>query len=117
MAEQNVPADEERDAYDATALHFLARLDGEPAGTARVIMQDRAAKITRVAVQKFARGKGIGLALMRHIEENITVSEFILDAQLQALAFYQNLGYVPEGEMFMEAGIAHRRMRKTSLAS
>ncbi len=107
-----MPLDEERDEYDATALHFLAFYEGEPAGTARVILRDDAAKITRVAVQKFARGRGIGVALMRHIEGVVAVRRFVLDAQMQALAFYESLGYAAYGEVFMEAGIAHRRMEK-----
>ncbi len=115
MAEQNVPLDEERDEYDATALHFLAFYEGKPAGTARVILLDDAAKITRVAVQKFARGKGIGVALMRHIETALPARRLILDAQVHAVAFYENLGYAPYGEVFMEAGIPHRRMEKDLL--
>jgi ElaA protein len=115
VGEQNVKLAEERDEYDAAALHFLAFYEGRPAGTARVILLDDAAKITRVAVQKFARGKGVGLALMRHIETSVRSRRFILDAQIQALAFYESLGYAPYGEIFMEAGIAHRRMRKDLL--
>jgi predicted GNAT family N-acyltransferase len=110
--EQNVPAEEERDEYEETALHFLARHNGEPAGTARVLLKPDGAKITRVAVKKSARGLGIGAALMRHIEANVTEKKFILDAQTQALAFYQSLGYQKIGEEFLEAGIPHFRMVK-----
>ncbi len=112
MGEQNVPLEEERDEYDAAALHFLAFYEGKPAGTARVILLDGAAKITRVAVLKFARGRGIGVALMRHIETALPGRRFVLDAQVHALAFYESLGYAAYGEVFMEAGIAHRRMAK-----
>jgi len=117
VAEQNVPLEEEQDEHDATARHFLAVLDGAPVGNARVLDKPEGAKITRVAVRREARGQGIGEALMRHIEASITARRFMLDAQLTALRFYERLGYVPVGETFMEAGIAHRRMVKDSEAA
>jgi predicted GNAT family N-acyltransferase len=112
VEEQHVPIDEERDEYDETALHYLATLDGKPVGTARVLLKDSTAKITRVAVLRKARGQGIGEALMRHIESALAVRRFALGAQLHALPFYERLGYVAEGEVFMEAGIPHRHMAK-----
>lgn len=111
--EQNVPFDEERDALDAGARHFLARLDGVPVGTLRLLEKsDGEAKITRVAVVKAARGKGVGEALMRHAEAATDAAILKLDAQTQALAFYEKLGFEAYGAPFMEAGIAHRHMRK-----
>jgi predicted GNAT family N-acyltransferase len=113
--EQNVPPEEERDAFDEAALHFLA-FDGEtPVGTARVVRKaGGVAKITRVAVTKSARGLGVGAALMRHVEAAVPAAEYRLDGQTRALAFYENLGYERQGEEFMEAGIPHFHMRKQS---
>jgi len=34
-----------------------------------------------------------------------------LHGQIQALAFYESDGFIPEGPVFEEAGIAHRVMR------
>jgi len=34
-----------------------------------------------------------------------------LHGQVQALAFYEAHGFIPEGSVFEEAGIAHRVMR------
>jgi predicted GNAT family N-acyltransferase len=112
--EQNVPPDEEADEYDAVARHFLALYEAAPAGTARVIFKAPGiAKITRVAVKKQFRGLQIGAQLMRHIEANMSATQFVLDAQTQAARFYEVLGYQGYGDEFLEAGIAHRRMRKT----
>lgn len=111
--EQNVPAEEERDEYDAGALHFLASEAGIALGTARVVLKHGAtAKIGRVAVARQARGRGVGAALMRHIENAVPASEYLLDAQTHALPFYAGLGYSAFGDEFMEAGIPHRHMRK-----
>lgn len=114
VEEQNVPLEEERDAYDEIARHFLATADGVPVGTARVTLKDDGvtAKISRVAVSKSARGLGIGAGLMRHIENEVSARQFMLDAQIQALPFYQLLGYAAFGDEFMEAGIPHRHMQK-----
>jgi len=37
----------------------------------------------------------------------------MLHAQRSAERFYARLGYLPEGEPFEEAGIAHQEMRKS----
>jgi predicted GNAT family N-acyltransferase len=114
VQEQKVPVEEERDEYDSTARHFLARENGVPLGTARVILKDdgATAKIGRVAVLAAGRGKGVGAALMRFIEAQAGAKSCVLDAQIQALKFYQALGYEAYGEAFLDAGIPHRRMRK-----
>lgn len=114
VQEQNVPAAEERDEYDATARHFLAHLDGVPLGTARVVLKGdgATAKIGRVAVLAAARGKGVGAALMRFIESQAGAASCELNAQVHALKFYQALGFEAYGEAFQENGIPHRRMRK-----
>jgi ElaA protein len=112
IGEQNVPEEEEIDDLDAGALHFLAEQDGVALGTARVLFKGAAAKITRVAVLREARGLGVGAALMTYIERAVPGRDFVLDAQMHALAFYERLGYVAEGDVFMDAGIPHRHMRK-----
>jgi ElaA protein len=112
VGEQNVLEAEERDEYDETARHFLALVDGAPAGTARLLEKPEAAKITRVAVLRQYRGQGVGEALMRHIEAHHPARSFMLDAQVQAQAFYTRLGYAAQGDIFMEAGMAHVHMRK-----
>lgn len=117
VAEQSVPRELERDAYDDTALHFLGLVDGEAVATARVILKDegRTAKIGRVAVRKAYRGKGLGKELLTAIEQDRAltgVHRFVLDAQTQALPFYDSLGYVAEGPEFFDAGIPHHHMRK-----
>jgi predicted GNAT family N-acyltransferase len=117
IAEQNVPADLERDALDNDALHFMALADGQSVGTARVVLRDNgtSAKIGRVAVCRPNRGFGIGKLLIAAIEEAPDfrhVRHFFLDAQTYALQFYARLGYDAYGEEFIDAGIPHRHMKK-----
>ena len=111
--EQQVPLEDEQDALDDNARHFLASCEGQPVGTARLLMQaDGSARIGRVAVLASYRGRGVGAALMRHIEAIATAPIIVLDAQTRAMPFYQSLGYEPSGAVFLEAGIPHRHMHK-----
>ena len=111
--EQQVPPWEEVDEFDESALHFVAESGGVIVGTARLVERpDGTGKIGRVAVVKEARGIGAGKALM----EAVIVEGFrrchtlTLDAQLYVIPFYERLGFVAEGEVFLDAGIEHRRM-------
>ncbi|MFF7241151.1 GNAT family N-acetyltransferase [Streptomyces collinus] len=126
VAEQGVPQDIEYDAYDAVAVHVLAvREDGEPLGTGRLLFGEVAAAKTggdasvgslgRLAVTGAARGLGIGVALVRAVEEAARsrgLTAVDLHAQTQALGFYERLGYVAYGPEFLDAGIPHRSMRR-----
>lgn len=127
VGEQGVPEDIEYDAYDAVALHVLAvREDGEPLGTGRLLYGPEAAGPTggdpslgllgRLAVAPPARGLGVGVALVRAVEDAARargLTALNLHAQTHALGFYERLGYVAYGPEYEEAGIPHRGMRRT----
>ncbi|WP_309713784.1 GNAT family N-acetyltransferase, partial [Armatimonas sp.] len=68
IEEQQVPEEIERDADDASALHFLACEGEHPVAVARVVEKKRAvAKVGRVAVVAAWRGEGIGAELMTFV--------------------------------------------------
>ncbi|MEU7324937.1 GNAT family N-acetyltransferase [Streptomyces griseoviridis] len=129
VGEQGVPEELEYDAFDepgADAVHVLAvREDGRPLGTGRLLYGPAAADRTggdpsvgslgRLAVTGRARGLGVGVALVRAIEDvararGLTAVD--LHAQTRALGFYQRLGYEAYGPEYPEAGIPHRAMRR-----
>ena len=113
VEEQGVPPSEELDADDETAAHFLVEDPGQVVGTARLVDKgDGVGKIGRVAIQRAYRGRGIGRDLMRYVMDEgfQRVHTLILDAQLQVIPFYEKLGFEAEGEIFLDAGIKHRRM-------
>lgn len=115
VEEQGVPPEEEADHLDDAAIHVLTRVDGRPAGTARMVVEGDRGKIGRVAVLPEFRGRGVGVALMEALTRRARLSnlrELYLDAQVEALRFYERLGYTAEGPEFMDAGIVHRRMRR-----
>ena len=92
VEEQQVPLEEERDAYDDAALHFGAFVGDKMVGTGRVVFTDKKGKIGRIAILPEYRGFGIGTKLMETIVrtcEEQELTEVFLGAQLQALNFYR----------------------------
>ncbi|MBV6696245.1 GNAT family N-acetyltransferase [Kitasatospora aureofaciens] len=126
VVEQNVPEELEYDELDATSEHLLAvGADGAALGTGRLIFGEQALALTggvegrvllgRLAVVKAARGTGLGAELVRAIEAAGVARgavELELHAQVQALGFYERLGYVAEGPVYDDAGIPHRTMTR-----
>jgi predicted GNAT family N-acyltransferase len=120
IEEQHVPEDVEMDSDDAHAFHALALLDGKPVGCGRYVahgneVKPGEVKIGRMAVLPNLRTHGIGreilLFLMRIARER-GYRRAILHAQMTAEGFYLKNGYTPVGEVFEEAGIAHRAMER-----
>lgn len=117
VVEQEVPVELERDELDAVATHWMARLDGEPVGTVRLVEEpDGVAHLGRLAVRKLARGTGLGGRLVRVVEEEARargLTRCVLGAQVRAMPFYERLGYEGYGEIFDDAGIPHRWMARS----
>ena len=112
VEEQNVPPSLEVDEHDAAgAVHALASLEGVLAGTGRfVLVEPGVAQIGRMAVVDDARGKGVGLALLRFLEEEARrrgAKRLTLNAQVSAREFYEKAGYQAAGAIFDDAGIPH----------
>jgi predicted GNAT family N-acyltransferase len=111
VAEQEVPEALEWDGLDTDAVHMLAEdADGRAIATARLLPSGQ---IGRMAVLRTHRGRGIGRALLLRLLEIGAAGDYpppFLNAQVTALDFYRRAGFEPEGEVFDEAGIPHRRM-------
>jgi predicted GNAT family N-acyltransferase len=116
VREQQVPADEEMDDLDAVSVHVLARADGVPVGTGRLIpLPEGKAKIGRMAVLRDHRGSGVGSAVMERLLEvarQRDVHRVSLAAQLHAIGFYERFGFEAHGPVFLDAGIEHRDMER-----
>ena len=111
VEEQNVPFDLDFDQFDPVASHWIAyREDLCAVGTARLLNDGH---LGRMAVLKEHRRQGIGrmiiLAVLDFAHE-INMSKIYLHAQLPARAFYERVGFVAYGDVFVDANIDHIAM-------
>ena len=113
VLEQKVPLEMEWDEMDVRCLHAVALDDdGKAVGTGRLLPDGH---IGRMAVRQPARGQGIGAMMLEALVDAARKRgdrQVMLNAQIQAEAFYQRYGFVREGSVFMEAGIPHIHMRR-----
>jgi len=115
--EQQVDVEEEIDQYEDCSTHFvLYNKQDEPIGAGRFRELDGYGKVERICVMPRARRSGAGNKIMAAIEDFARENGFQklkLNAQTQAIPFYEKLGYHTVSEEFMDAGIPHRTMIKS----
>ncbi|WP_246104214.1 GNAT family N-acetyltransferase [Mucilaginibacter corticis] len=113
VGEQNCPPELEWEHEDEST-HFLATVEGVPAGASRWRKTDNGYKLERFAVLKQFRGQGVAQELVRTVLADLPadVKYIYLNAQIQAMSLYEKFGFVKEGPQFEEAGIQHFKMVK-----
>ena len=99
-----------------TYRHLVAMSEGQVVGYVRIRLEDEDGKILQLTVDEKSRGRGIAKILMREVmdlakREGFT--EVYLDAREHVIGFYDGLGFVGEGEIFLSprTGTPHRVMR------
>lgn len=114
IEEQGVPEAMELDEFDLIAQHALAYRGLDCIGTARLVaLLGHQGRIGRMAVLPAYRRQGIGGQLLRALLESGKsqgITEFELHSQLSAIPFYEQFGFIAQGAIYDEAGIAHRDM-------
>ncbi|MEH2208759.1 MAG: GNAT family N-acetyltransferase [Nostoc sp.] len=114
--EQGVDPALEFDGKDEISDHLIAYLNMEVVGTTRIrYLDDKTAKIERLAVLSTVRGQGIGKKIMENalqVIANQNITEVVIHAQEYVKDLYKKLDFVEEGEIFEEANILHVKMRK-----
>jgi predicted GNAT family N-acyltransferase len=112
--EQRVPEELELDADDLQAIHVLAKIDGLSVGTARLVAISKdQAQIGRMAVLDQYRGQGIGRQILEKLIQFAQEKDFtglFLHSQVNAIPFYEKMGFKADGDIYDEAGIPHRNM-------
>ena len=111
IIEQEIDWALEVDDWDYDATLFVL-YDGDQAiGAARLYKN----KVGRVAVLKEHRHKKAGTLLMDALEKYAIdngIESLELGAQCYIIPFYEKLGYTAYGDVFLDADIEHRMMRK-----
>jgi predicted GNAT family N-acyltransferase len=113
VEEQMVDPALEYDEYESIATHYLVFDNDIPCGTARWRKTPKGIKLERFAVLPEHRKKGIGDLLVQKVLEEVLPLNLpiYLHSQLRACSLYRRNGFVEEGEIFVEAGIEHYKMR------
>jgi len=101
--------------------HYVATV--EMSGSERVVgcvallanePQEGAGRVMQMAVDRQRQGEGVGRRLIVAVEVRafgeLGLSELVCHAQEGAVGFYEKLGWMADSEVFLEAGIRHRRM-------
>ncbi len=115
--EQEVDRHDEFDSFEHSSRHFLALINGKPAGAARWRTTDNGCKLERFAVMSEDRVLGVGSALMEAVLADIEKEKgkdqyLYLHAQLKAIPLYEKFGFQKVGEQFQECNIEHFKMER-----
>ncbi len=111
--EQNCPPELEWE-FEDESNHFLATVNGVPAGASRWRKTDKGYKLERFAVLKAHRGQGVAQALVTAVLKDLPPdADYVyLHAQIQAVPLYEKFNFQKTGPMFEEADIQHFKMVK-----
>ena len=101
--------------FEKEALHLVA-MDGDMViGCLMFRPEGKTGRLLQMAVDKDYQKQGIGRRLVWTLESHLLHDGFhniYLHARLEAVPFYEKMGYRIEGKPFKEIGIWHRQMRK-----
>jgi predicted GNAT family N-acyltransferase len=101
------------DEHDASATHMVCLLGGKIVGTGRLVSMPDGMKLGRVAVLREHRGKGLGTGIVNWLVAKARESgakSVYANVQIGAREFYEKLGFLYVGGIFMEANIEHIKM-------
>ena len=114
VIEQNCPPEIEWE-FEDESTHFLATVNGEPAGASRWRKTDKGYKLERFAVLAPFRG-GVGKALVQAVLDDLPADAgyVYMHAQVPAMSLYERFGFEKSGPQFEEAGIQHYKMVRKS---
>jgi predicted GNAT family N-acyltransferase len=109
VEEQQVPEELEYDEFEAESQHYLLVLNEKAVATCRWRHAPKGIKLERFAVLHEYRGKGLGEALVKHVLKEVLSENkpIYIHAQEKVVGFYKKLGFMADGERFVEAGIGH----------
>lgn len=118
VVEQNC-AYQDMDDKDLKSFHVLGHDNGKLVACTRLVptgvSYEHEPSIGRVVTHPAVRSLGYGKLLMEYsiaeTKKRFNSSVIVIGAQCYLDRFYQNLGFIPEGEMYLEDNIPHITMR------
>ncbi len=117
--EQRVPPDLEFDRFEQESVHFIAIDDeGRTCGAARWRFTEHGVKLERFVVLVSHRRQQIGSKLLQAVLDDVAANpnangcRKYLNAQVDAVPLYAKFGFIPCGDVFLEADISHQAMER-----
>ena len=108
------------DGKDNKALHVLAYQETLLVGYTRIFKKGdyfEEASIGRVVIEEAHRGLNYGHDLMKAsisaLYDQLGKQSITISAQTYLIKFYNDLGFVEEGKIYLEDGIPHIKMVKS----
>ena len=108
---------EDLDYSDQEANHLLLYKDNKLIGYSRVFapgIKYDAASIGRIVTDLDYRGKGYGKDItqeaIQFLKNNFPGSDISISAQFRLVDFYEDLGFIRQGSVYLEDGIDHIKM-------
>lgn len=117
--EKCVSLDDELDLDPRDSDHaYLIYLKDKAIGTIRYrFIEEKMIKIERFAILKEYRKQGYGVKALNFLIDMLWKEynpvTFIVHAMLESKNIYQKVGFIPEGETYLEANIEHITMKKS----
>lgn len=106
---------QEMDGVDIQAKHYFLEENGKLLAYLRAFYEDEKNGIVRIGrVISMTHGIGLGAEIMNRaiadIKENMNCEKICLDAQTQAMGFYEKFGFKAVSDEFLEEGVLHVKM-------
>jgi ElaA protein len=102
-----------RDAEPGTR-HVVLRDDDAVIGYARVLDEGTHWRIGRVVLDPSFRGRGLADVVLETALQVCPDRDVVLDAQVPLAGWYESFGFVVSGPEFLDDGIPHLPMRRSS---
>lgn len=117
VVEEGLPYDDEFEGDEDKFIHCCLYRGKELIATARIGVEGECVRISRIAVKNGQRNKKKGTTIVKYAEERakqFNKQSLLVIAQVQAKEFYEKLGYKTVGEPFIDAGLPHIKMIKST---
>ena len=100
------------DRLDLQAKHFMLMDEGKLIAYLRGLWDGEWYKLGRIITLTHRMGHGRILMekALRYINTNISQKKIYINAQWDAVPFYEKCGFAAVGEEFVEENVVHRRM-------
>ena len=103
------------DDVDYKSLHIFSMEEGKVIANLRAYLPEGEKEVKIGRVLTLSRGKGLGRKMMdaaiSAVKKEFGASVLYVDAQVQAMPFYEKCGFCAISKEFLEEGIPHVKMK------